>query len=352
MKMLLGLSEALPHLVEAKFRSAKAAQSLIFSHTELTLIRASEGVPFQLRYCPALASKPDPKKDEGRNSAPPAKKPDPFDEPPHDLLIAHIPSTNPSHLLVLNKFPVIPEHFILATRANKQQTHALEQDDLEATYACLQAWQSGEAHGNKRLFAFFNSGEHSGASQPHRHLQFLPVERMKANDTPDGWDPLIDLLSDTQSVVSKDTSSRLLQHPAIPFTHYALSFPSAPSGAQLHDAYNSLYEAAKEAVVDYIAAKSDDLTLHATEGGSLPISYNLAMTTTSMAICPRRSGGFMLQRDDGTDIGHVEVNGTVLGGTLMVSNSELWDILQSEPERLRAILKAIGIPRDTRPQAV
>lgn len=45
MRMLLGLSQALPSLVEAKFRSAKAASSLVFSPTELAIIRTSTGIP-------------------------------------------------------------------------------------------------------------------------------------------------------------------------------------------------------------------------------------------------------------------------------------------------------------------
>jgi ATP adenylyltransferase len=70
----------------------------------------------------------------------------------------------------------------------------LEQDDLEATYACLRAWQAENNGKQKRLFAFFNSGEHSGASQPHRHLQFLPVESMRHGDATSGWDLLLDLI--------------------------------------------------------------------------------------------------------------------------------------------------------------
>jgi ATP adenylyltransferase len=94
----------------------------------------------------------------------------------------------------LNKFPIIAEHFILATKSNKKQKHELEQDDLEATYACLKAWQDGTGSKQKRLFAFFNSGEHSGASQPHRHLQFLPVENMRDGEATSSWDLLIDLI--------------------------------------------------------------------------------------------------------------------------------------------------------------
>lgn len=290
---------------------------------------------FQLRYCPSLAKKPVPRKDD----APSTKKRDPFDNPT-TLLIADIPSINPSHLLVLNKFPIIAEHFIIATKTNKQQTHVLEQDDLEATYACLRAWQDGEPHGKqKRLFAFFNSGQHSGASQPHRHLQFLPVESMDDGEQSSRWGLLIDL------ILSSGTAFRLLQHPGIPFTHFATRVPAEPTGPQLLKIYNDLYESAKRSVDDFITTNPDSLVVHATGEGALPISYNLAMTTTGMAICPRRSEGSMLRRDDGTDIGFVTLNGTTLGGTLMVKHQEEWDVLRAQPEKLDSILEAIGIPR-------
>lgn len=211
--MLLGLTESLPSLVETRFATAKASSSLIFSPTELQIIRTSTGIPvsacttptstsnlinnttqFQLRFCPSLAKKPIPKLEAPTPT--PKKHFDPFDNPSPDLHITDIPRTSPTHLLVLNKFPIIASHFILATKTNKQQTHILEQDDLEATYACLKAWGDGAAQDSKqkRLFAFFNSGEHSGASQPHRHLQFLPVENMRDNKVTNGWELLIDLI--------------------------------------------------------------------------------------------------------------------------------------------------------------
>jgi ATP adenylyltransferase len=80
----------------------------------------------------------------------------------------------PSHNLVLNKFAINANHFILATKEWKEQTHLLEPDDLGATFECIKAYQDD----GEDLFAFFNSGEHSGASQPHRHIQFLPVNSM------------------------------------------------------------------------------------------------------------------------------------------------------------------------------
>ena len=130
-----------------------------------------------------MAKKPTPK-----TEATAKKKVDPFDNPTGDLFIASIPTQNPSHILVLNKFPIISNHFILATKAFKQQTDELEADDLYATYACLKAWEEGNnAANSKRLFAFFNSGTFSGASQLHRHIQFLPVESILEGYGQEGW---------------------------------------------------------------------------------------------------------------------------------------------------------------------
>jgi ATP adenylyltransferase len=97
---------------------------------------------------------------------------------------------------VLNKFPIIANHFILATKLFKEQSHELEADDLAATLACLKEWEKPSADGTTgRLFAFFNSGSNSGASQAHRHVQFLPIDDMREGDTNQEWEPLIDLLA-------------------------------------------------------------------------------------------------------------------------------------------------------------
>ena len=52
----------------------------------------------------------------------------------------------------------------------------------------------------------------------------------------------------------------------------------------------------------------------------------------------------MVHRQDGTEIAAVELNGTVLGGTLMVKNEELYGVLETDYEKLGGILTAIGIP--------
>lgn len=134
----------LPALVKDRFQTAKEANALSFWPTEVAVLRL-HGAPFQLRFCPALANKPKSEKPKGEKKAF-----DPFENPPAALLVTELP---PSHFLVLNKFAIVPEHFILATKAFKQQTHLLEADDLAAAYACLKAWRAT----GKELFAFFVS---------------------------------------------------------------------------------------------------------------------------------------------------------------------------------------------------
>ena len=45
MRMLLELPEALPSIVKRKFEAAKACSDLLFSPSELAIIRTSTGIP-------------------------------------------------------------------------------------------------------------------------------------------------------------------------------------------------------------------------------------------------------------------------------------------------------------------
>ncbi|KAF2756559.1 HIT-like protein [Pseudovirgaria hyperparasitica] len=316
------MPENLPALVAQKFQSALAAKELIFSSTELTVIRTSSGLPFQLRYCPALAKKPT---STTPKSSATAKRVDPFEDPIELLHIASIPPTDSSHVLVLNKYPVIRNHFILATKQNKPQTHQLEEDDLAITLQCIQDW---ERDGNRRLYAFFNSGAHSGASQPHRHLQFLPVESMSHQEGSASWTLM------TDRIIA--SSEKLL-----PFAYFHVKFTSDISPGQLHREYLNLYNAAERSVRTYISSSCGDLQLHPTGGGDLPISYNLAMTSEGLIIAPRRREGIAV-RDD--QEGFVALNGTVLSGSLMVKDALEYEILQKRLHVLDELLISIGIP--------
>ena len=295
-------------------------------------------VQFQLRYCPALAKKPKPSPAESGDGTT-NRKPDPFENPPADLLVTALPIQEPSHNLVLNKYPVIANHSIIATKTSKPQTDVLEEDDLALTHACLGAWAEGNSHDPpRRLFAFFNSGEHSGASQPHRHLQFLPFEDMAdATSSQDGWSLLVDRMNHPFP-----DRPQLLHNPSLPFRHYAQRIPPLSSSAELHQTYLALYHTAVQAVQDFNLEPSTKDTSETKDLTTAAISYNLAMTVDMMAICPRRSEAASVPSSDGE--GSVAINGTILAGTLMVKDQVEWDSLRQDPNLLSDVLSTIGFP--------
>ncbi len=88
---------------------------------------------------------------------------DPFATPEPELFVADVSDT---HYCVLNKFPILPRHALVVTRAFEEQEAYLGEADFEALSACL---AEGPA------FVAYNSGPGAGASQRHKHLQLVPA---------------------------------------------------------------------------------------------------------------------------------------------------------------------------------
>ncbi|KAI8215841.1 Diadenosine 5',5'''-P1,P4-tetraphosphate phosphorylase 2 [Colletotrichum sp. SAR 10_86] len=331
----------LPELVKTAFNKARANGDLNYYATQVAVLTAnsipvslpqmaitlSRAAPdtdmqFQLRFSPALANKPT----APRSQTDQPRKPfDPFENPENGpLFIAAIPSSG--HNLVLNKFAIVPEHFILATKDYKLQTHLLEPNDLAATYACIEAYRQ---HGDNELYAFFNSGQHSGASQPHRHIQLLPVAQMK-DGLPEGsrWDVLAKQLVQPQLM-------------GIPFTTFGEKIHGGMTPNELHAVYVSLFRSAVDAVEAHVG-KLDD-----SGNGEARISYNLAMTSNSLVVMPRLAEGHTIE-ENGRSVGKLSLNGTVLAGTALVKSEAEWSALKanSDSNQLVDILAKIGIPKN------
>ncbi|KAJ4401316.1 hypothetical protein N0V85_005548 [Neurospora sp. IMI 360204] len=396
----------LPELVRAAFNKARASGDVNFYPTQVTLVDVNS-IPFQLRFSPSLANKPKAPKPLGiidhRVPSPPSttsvgsplptpKKKlvfDPFDNPLPSMLVCPLP---PHHNLVLNKFAIVPEHFILSTREYKEQTHLLEQSDLEATRACIEAYQQYAGPGGEekkdeagkrkegdereeetgsKLYAFFNCGEHSGASQPHRHLQLLVVQKMREGlledvetETKEGnkmWEVLAQWL-----IEDKETEKKL------PFQTFAERLTPEMTGEELHGVYLGLYRRAREVVREYqlssqpqpssqtqtqsrqtstaagtAAGEVDEIQT----GGEATISYNLAMTRDVMVIIPRLAEGAAiveknLESGEEEVVGKLALNGTVLAGTALVKSQREWDVLRRNPSRVGELLGCIGVPNE------
>ncbi|KAM7196572.1 inositol phospholipid synthesis protein Scs3p [Rhypophila sp. PSN 637] len=343
----------LPELVRTAFHKARTNGDLNYYPTQVALLHVNS-VPFQLRFSPSLANKPKaPSKPAQKDplippssanttaAAPPSRQRptfDPFDKPQPGLFIADL---SPSHFLVLNKFAIVEEHFILATKEFTWQTDLLEKEDLAAALGCIRAYhgytlgkgeqehdagkQGQEEYGE--LFVFFNCGEHSGASQPHRHLQLLPVERMRDGlDNMQGhtgtgkrWDVLAQSLLDGADVARK-----------LPFKTFAERIHTDITPQELHALYLGLYRRACASVSG--ATAHGDGTEQT--DGEAKISYNLAMTRDVLVVMPRLAEGAEItspEDGEGNVVGRLALNGTVLAGTALVKSQGEWDALRANP---------------------
>jgi ATP adenylyltransferase len=255
------------------------------------------------------------------------KKPfNPFAEPSPALLITPVSiESQPTHNLVLNKFAIVPEHFILSTKELKPQTHLLEAEDLEVAHRCI--WLYEDA--GRELFVFFNSGEGSGASQEHRHLQLLDVENMREGLPADGgWDILAKRLEREEGVQQ-----------SLPFWTVGATLPPDPTGQTLREIYLGLYKQAALKVLGEGAKAVAEMD----EDGEAMISYNLAMTRDTMVLVPRTAEGGSVSDEEGREVGWLALNGTVLAGTALVKSQAEWDALRRDPGQVKAVLGSIGV---------
>ncbi|UNI13865.1 ATP adenylyltransferase [Purpureocillium takamizusanense] len=347
----------LPELVRAAFARARGDGDLHYFPTQVTVLPVGI-VPFQLRFSPALANKPAnkaPSPSTGSSSSSPSRHqpPDPFADPPRALFVADV---GPAHYLVLNKFAVVPEHFILATRAFEHQTDVLAEGDLEAALACVRAYDDCDGDG-EQLFVFFNCGEHSGASQPHRHLQLLPVRRMRDGLLVEGREKAEEGAVDMRRADGSGSTWSVLADDAdlltgVPFATFSEDIHLGMSATDLFAAYLRLYRRACRAVAAH--NNDGDAGEEGDEGRQAPaaatgrarISYNMAMTRSRLVICPRLAEGDAVRKGgEEKPVGRLALNGTVLAGTALVKTQAEWDALREDPGQLASVLERIGVPR-------
>jgi len=143
------------------------------------------GVEFEIRLCPSLQKKeqlPTPDRtgagcliaDASLGvQAAARRKYDPF-APPYNpnLHVGDLQDANgQAYAVLLNKYAVVPQHFLLVTKDLQSQSSPLMPSDLIQSYLLLVAAKKT----GQNLLAFYNCGDNSGASQPHKHIQFIPT---------------------------------------------------------------------------------------------------------------------------------------------------------------------------------
>ena len=175
----------LSELVRSQYQKAIEAGDAFFydSQVRVTKSGASQDgerqktVPWQIRTVPALLKKP---KAEPSSTASDEKK-EIHHQPMQNQRDVFAPPYVPNLLVkeldnftvLLNKYCVLPGHFLLVTRDFVKQEKPPSPEMLSLVYNIIMSHTPTRP--DAELLGFFNCGPNSGASQPHCHFQLVEL---------------------------------------------------------------------------------------------------------------------------------------------------------------------------------
>lgn len=178
----------------------------------------------------------------GRGKDAPKLREHPFLEPEPELLVRDL---GPRHRALLNKFSVVREHLVIATREYESQRSPLNGHDFTALATVMK---------DAEVLAFYNGGTEAGASQPHKHLQVVTLPLSPRRSIP------------MQALLERDA-------PRLPFRHAFARLE--PGDVSRPDAMVQAYG-----------------TLHRRAGLEFPQPYSLLVTHEWMLVVPRSRDRF------------------------------------------------------------
>ncbi|MDT8449448.1 MAG: hypothetical protein RQ847_04670 [Wenzhouxiangellaceae bacterium] len=226
--------------------------------------------------------------------------PDPFLPPWEPGL--HVADLDEDHVLLLNKYNVLENHALVVTRRFADQTELLD----EANFA---AWL--EVLAGTDALGFYNGGGGAGASQPHKHMQAVPLTQREPVFS---FRPLFD------NAAAGEAPGRIVQLAGLPFAHAA---------ARLDPEWRNAPRQAAGSIASLYRELWKLLDLEPADGFQ-PMPYNLLLAGEWMWLVPRRRETF-----DG-----ISVNGLGFAGALLVPDDAAREkLLRTGPS---AVLDAVA----------
>lgn len=277
--------------------------------TEYELIEQG-GIPFLVRVLANVSRKEAARRQQFQQEKVTGKPVNPFLPYDEDLFVTDISDT---HLCLLNKYNVVDHHLLIVTRQYVSQEDWLSLADFEALWKCL-----AEVDG----FAFYNAGKTAGASQPHRHLQVVPL-------------PLTPEFSGVPvgvAIAAAQFTQGIGQSPLLPFRH-AIGLNPWPV---------ALPVAAKQGYQQYHQLLEQVGIADSTGSWKGPQSgpYNLLCTRQWMMAIPRCQEHY----------DQISVNSLGFAGSLLAKNAETLARLKALGPL--SLLQAVAYPSSTSSSAV
>ncbi len=278
---------SLAEAVDERTRQARANGDLLPIETEQEHI-TDAGVRFLVRVTASLRRKEgDKRRPAGGEQGRPAS---PFLPPEPELTVAEVST---GHLAVLNKFNVLDRHLLIVTRAFEPQETLLTLEDLRALFACIAEYPS---------LGFYNGGTVAGASQPHKHLQVVPLP-LDADGPAIPMEPLL-------AIAARGSVGRC---PNLPFAHAFARLDRPVAAAPL--------EAAGQAAALYLnLLAAVGIEVVESDGERRPsAAYNLLVAHDWMLMVPRGKEFFR----------GISVNALGFAGSLFVKDRQQLEVVRT-----------------------
>ncbi|KAN0065167.1 bifunctional AP-4-A phosphorylase/ADP sulfurylase [Thecaphora frezii] len=375
---------SLPSRVKKQYEKAlEAGDAFFYPSDKIVVLRDSlpsgedgtqvgSSVDWQVRIVPALLKKPKSnldKEKEGKENLleeeegqkkgddkPEQNKDDVF-APPYvpNLLVQELGD----HVILLNKFCVVPQHFLMVTREFETQNLPPSPATLALAYRIITAQRSSETE----LLGFYNCGQVSGASQPHRHLQFIQVPTLDLGK--EGHDDAeIEAILDSDVKVPVEAlldrierDGKELDHVhalPLPWQHFvALLQPEKETRADadkleryIGNKFMGLLDALFRARTFAASAEGQDgvPSKAAMQSRRGPPSFNILLTKRAMHVIPRSQEEYQdLPKDPEGKVGNLSINSLGYAGFMLTKSLEELEALRKVDGGIPTVLAQTGV---------
>ena len=206
----------------------------------------------------------------------------------------YVADASDTHVCLLNKFNVVEHHLLIVTRQFEPQEAPLNLQDFTALWTCLAEYDS---------LGFYNAGAEAGASQPHKHLQLVPLPLVSGGPRVP-TEPLI-----AAAAIRPGTVGRTAE------------FPFAHALARFEPRLAESPQAAARSTLPLYQAMLGELRLLPDSGPSPAITapHNLLVTRHWMLAVPRSQ-----ERVDS-----LSLNALAFAGALLVRNRQQLQFLRN-----------------------
>lgn len=295
--------------VTQRYDAAQGSQASSFTETDTELFSdptqtSQTSFSYIVKVARRLRDKPKNASNKLTATREEEMKNNPFLPPDPNLYVMQL---TPTHSLVLNKFNIMPHHVIIITDEFEEQEVPLSVRDFEATWKVVQGMGGDGGRGG---MAFFNRGPLSGASQPHKHIQCVPMPIARGADG-------APLEAPFEGSIREALAGSRGESDALPFVHGVRCVVNATPDA-LCEAYGALLDVLEERLRGQWSRED---------------SYNMLLTREYIMVIPRRA----------EYIESVSANAMGFAGSFFVgTQAEIHDLKRLGPSR---VLEALGFSR-------